>query len=185
MENRLTVLIAFLTIMSIPLVAHAQGKIGVVNLSAALGSTQEGKKSLADLQKKYAPRQQELERLQSEIQGLQDQLSKQTATLSNDEQRRLARELEDKQRILKRSTDDAQSDYNADRDDSIRRIGQKMVKVIGEYAQENGYVLVIDDAQIPVYFAAKSIDLLPELVKRYDAANPVSDAGTAPPAKNP
>ncbi len=87
--------------MGVPLAAHAQGKIGVININSAIASTAEGKKAIADLQKKYQPRQQELERLQQEIQAIQDQLSKQSATLSDEEQRRLSRDLEDKQKALK------------------------------------------------------------------------------------
>ena len=126
MKNCLTTLILFLAMMAVPLAAHAQGKVGVININAAIGSTAEGKKSIAELQTKYLPRQQELVKLQQEIQAIQDQLTKQAATLSDDEQRRLPRDLEDKQKILKRSTDDAQSDFNADRDEAVRRIGQKM-----------------------------------------------------------
>ena len=139
MKNRLTTFILFLAIMAVPLAAHAQGKIGVININAAIASTAEGKKAIADLQKKYQPRQQELERLQKEIQAIQDQLSKPTPALSDEEQRRLSRDLEDKQKLLKRSTDDAQSDFNADRDEAIRRIGQKMVRIIGDYAPQNGF----------------------------------------------
>jgi len=186
MKNRLITLTAFLAMVAVPLAARAQGKIGVININAAIAGTGEGKKAIADLQAKYAPRQQELERLQKEIQGIQDQLSKQPSTLSDDEQRRLSRDLEDKQKILKRSTDDAQSDFNADRDEAIRRIGQKMVRILGDYAPQNGFILVIDAAQVPIYYAAKDIDLTGELVKRYDAANPVAEAGTTPkPATHP
>ena len=74
---------------------------------------------------------------------------------------------------MKRSTDDAQSDYNADREETVRRIGQKMVRIINDYAQQNGFILVIDGAQIPIYYAAKDVDITAEIVKRYDAANPV------------
>jgi len=180
MKNRLLGALLFLTAMAIPMIAQAQGKVGVINMSLAIAETAEGKKANADLQKKYQPRQQELARLQSEVQSIQDQLTKQSATLSDDEQRRLSRELEDKQRLLKRSTDDAQSDFSADRDDAVRRIGQKMVRVIGDYAQQNGYALVIDGAQIPVYYAAKDVDLTAEIVRRYDAANPVAAEAETP-----
>ena len=172
--------------MAVPLAAQAQGKIGVINLTAAIASTGEGKKAIADLQAKYQPKQQELERLQNEIQALQDQLSKQSPTLSDDEQRRMTRDLEEKQKILKRSTDDAQSDFTADRDEAVRRIGQKMVRIIQDYAPPNGFILVIDGAQVPIYYAAKDVDLTAEIVKRYDAANPVSEAGeSAKPAAHP
>jgi len=95
----------------------------------------------------------------------------------------LTRDLEDKQRFYKQKTEDAQSDFTADRDEAVRRIGQKMVRIISDYAQQNGFTLVLDDAQIPIYFASKDIELTGEIIKRYDAANPVADAGaTAKPA---
>jgi outer membrane protein len=180
MKNRWTSLMLLLTLLGVTVAGHAQAKIGLIGINAAIGSTQEGKKAIGDLQKKYQPRQQELERLQQEIQSIQDQLGKQSATLSDDEQRRLSRDLEDKQKLLKRSTDDAQTDFAADRDEVIRRIGQKMVNVIHDYAQQNGLTLVIDGAQVPVYYAAKDVDITAEIVKRYDAANPVADAGGTP-----
>jgi outer membrane protein len=154
-----------------------------MNIQAAIGSTAEGKQALAELQRKYQPRQQELQRLQQEIQAIQDQLTKQSATLSDEEQGRLTRDAEEKQKLLKRSSEDAQNDFNHDRDETIRKIGQKMIRVINDYAQQNGFTLVLDDAQIPIYFASKDIELTGEIIKRYDAANPVADAGaTAKPA---
>jgi outer membrane protein len=173
MKKSLIGLVLFLAFMALPMAAHAQGKIGVINLSATIGSTAEGKKAIADLEKKFAPRKQELQRLQQEIQDDQAKLTKQAPMLSDDEQRRLSRELEDKQRLFKRSADDAQSDYNADTEDSVRRIGQKMVHVISDYATQNGFVLVIEGSQIPIYYTSKETDISAEIAKRYDAAYPL------------
>jgi len=184
MKNRLIAFSALLAFLAVPLAAHAQGKIGVINMNVAIASTAEGKKAMAELQKKYAPRQQELERLQREIQSDQEKLTKQGPTLSEEEQGRLTREMEDKQKLLKRSTDDAQSDFNTDRDEAVRRIGIKVVRIIGEYSQQNGIALVLDAVQVPIYFATKDLDLTEPIIKRYDAANPVADAG-APAATHP
>ena len=134
------------------------------------------------MSKKFQPRQQELQRLQQEIQAINDQLTKQAATLSDEEQRRLARDLEDKQKLLKRSTEDAQADFTTERDEAIRRIGQKIVRIISEFAQQNGFSLVMDGGQIPVYFASKDVDITEEIVKRYDAANPGAEVGAVVPA---
>jgi len=187
MKNRLIVLTVLLGAVAVPLPLLAQGtpstppKIGIINIQAAIAATAEGKKALADLQNKYQPRQKELQRLNQEIQAIQDQLQKGQATLSDDEQARLNREAEDKQKQLKRDAEDAQTDYNHDRDEAVNKIGQKMVRVINDYAQKNGFSLVLDDGQIQVYFAAKDIELTSEIVKLYDAANPVADAGAAAP----
>ena len=71
-----------------------------MNIQAAIANTAEGKKVITDLQKKYQPRQEELQRLQQEIQAIQDQLTKQSATMSEEEQARLSREAEDKQKTI-------------------------------------------------------------------------------------
>jgi outer membrane protein len=187
MKNRLVAFTALMMVLGGSPFLHAQSaasasnKIGVINMQGAIAGTADGKKVIADLQKKYAPRQQELQRLQQEIQAIQDQLSKQSATLSDEEQGRLNREAEDKQKLLKRSTEDAQNDFNQDRDEAINRIGKKMVQVIHDYASQNGFTLIMDGAQIPIYYAATDLDITAEIVKRYDAANPVADSGA--PAK--
>lgn len=184
MRNRAlttTVLACFLVW---PLLSWAQtpaatpGKVGVINIQEAIASTAEGKKAFADLQKKYQPRQQELQRQQQEITALQDQLQKQATTLSDEERLRLNRELEDKQKVFKRATEDANADFQGDNQDAVRRIGQKMVRLISEYAQQNGFSLVMDDAQIPVYFVAREIDITEDIVKRFDGAYPVATTGT-------
>lgn len=186
MKYRLTTIILFLAILAVPLAAHAQGKVGVININAAIAGTGEGKKAIADLQKKYLPRRQELEQLQKELQGIQDQLTKPAPGSSEEGQRKLARDLEDKQKILKRKTDDAQSDFNADRDEAVQRMGQKMLVILRDYASQNGFSLVMDDTQVPIYYAATNIELTAEMMKRYDAANPVAGAGApAKPAAHP
>jgi hypothetical protein len=42
----------------------------------------------------------------------------------------------------------------------------------------------IGNAQVPVYFAGKDVDITQEIIRRYDAANPVA-AEAAPPAAQP
>ena len=165
MKNRMMVFAALAVVVagSAPLFAQSapagHEKVGVINIQLAIANTAEGKKVIGDLQKKYAPRQTELQRLQQEIQSIQDQLAKQQATMSEDEQARLSRDAEEKQKLLKRDAEDAQNDFNHDRDESINRIGQKMVRVINEYAAQNGYSLIMDDQQIPVYYASKDIEV--------------------------
>lgn len=166
--------------------AAVQGKIGVINIQAAIANTGEGKKAFGELDKKYAPRRQDLQEQQQSINALQDQLQKQGTTLSDDEQRRLARELQEKQTRLKRAQDDAQSDFSADSGDVLNRIGGKLVKLVDDYARENGYALVIegDPQRLPIYYVAPQVDLTEEMIKRYDAANPVTaDASSGSAAK--
>ncbi len=195
MRNRIFTLAALPCLLAAsPELLRAQGattnpgKLGVINIQEAIASTKEGRKALSDIQKKFQPRQQELQRQQQDIQALTDELQKQGPALSDEVQRQKARELEEKQRLFKRATEDADVDYRAEGQDVIQRIGRKMVPIISEYAQQNGFALIFDPpaVQLPVYYAAKEIDVTEEIIKRYDAANPVkADARDAPPAPAP
>src|SRR6516162_5609255 len=142
MRNRLLSVSALLCLLVCPALARSQdapsapGKIALINIQEAIAATVEGKKALGDIQKKYEPRRNDLERQQQEINALQDQLQKQVTTLSDEEKLRLNRELEEKQRLFKRAQEDAQADFQNDNQEAVRRIGQKMVRVINDYAQQ-------------------------------------------------
>jgi len=185
MKNLVLSLSILLGLLAWPVLATAQGasgKIGVINIQESIGKSAEGRKAFAELQKKYQPREQDLGRQQQDISALQDQLQKQAQTLSDEERARLTRDLEEKQKIFKRASEDANVDFQNDSQEVVRRIGQKMLRVIGDYAQQNSFALIIDNTQIPVYYAAKELDITDEMVKRYDAANPVAAGTTAPAA---
>ena len=161
-------------------------RVAVVSMNAAIASTAEGKKTTADLQTKFEPRRQELESKQRQVQALQERYQQQSTTLSEQERRRLARQLEEEQRSLKRSQEDYQADSQIESQDAFARLVEKMQRIINEYAAQNGYVLVLDYSQVPMfYYIHKSIDITGDLVQRYDAANPVESAGTGAPAATP
>jgi len=181
MRHRVAIFITTLGLFLCPVLAWGQGggKVGIINMQQAIADTQEGKKAFTDIQKKYQPRQQDLQRQQQEIQALQEQLQKQAATLSDEERMRLGRELEDKQKLFKRAQEDATAEYQADNQDALRRLGRKMVEIINDYAQKNGYSLVLEEAQVQPYFLTPDVDLTEAIAKRYDAANPVEGAATS------
>lgn len=184
MKNRVLTIALLLCLGVVPagLLAQTAGKLGIVDMQGAMLSTAEGKKAMADIQKKYQPVQLELQKLQQDIQSLNDQLQRQAATLSEEEQRNRSRDLEEKQKALKRKTEDAQADLGVDREEMLRRIGQKMVKVIQDHAQKNNFALVLGSDQIPVYYADKEVELTGEIVKFYDAAYPAEAPNSGRPA---
>jgi Skp family chaperone for outer membrane proteins len=183
MRNRVYLMSLLLCLLGAPALVLGQaavpGKIGIINnIQEAIFATEEGKKALADLQKKFQPRQDDLQRQQQEIQALNEQLQKQAATLSDEERVRLSRDLEDKQKVFKRATEDFNAEVQGDREDALRRIGRKMMVVLNEYARQNGFSIVVDAAQINVYYASPEIDLTAEIIRRFNAANPVDTGAT-------
>src|SRR6185437_14736893 len=62
------------------------GKIAVIAFQVAVGQTNEFQRNFADLQKKWDPKRQELQTIDSQIANMTKQLQSQASTLSQAEQ---------------------------------------------------------------------------------------------------
>ena len=166
---------------------HAQPqptKVGVINIQRALVSTKEGQKAAAELQARTDPKRKELERKQNEIQGLQEQLRKQSNTASDEVKQRLMRDIDAKTKSFNRDMEDAQAEADQEQGKVLQELGGKMMAVIDKYARDNGYALIVDvSAQnTPVLFASPSIEVTDEIIAMYDKNAP---AAAPPPATKP
>jgi outer membrane protein len=160
-------------------------KIAVLNVRQAIVSTAEGKQASAELQSQFAPRQNELESLNKQINDLRQQMAANVNTW-NDEQK--ARAQAQGQRLtqqLDRKQNEMQEDVNAAQSDVVDRIGRKMMDVLDRYARENGFVAVFDSSAqaSPIIYAANSIDVTQDVIRLYDQAYPVKGGASAPAAK--
>jgi outer membrane protein len=160
-------------------------KVGIINIQAAIAGTQEGQKAAADIQQRYDPKRKELDRKQSEIQALRDQLSRGSNTMSDEAKQALQREIDQKTKSFNRDTEDAQADYQADEDRLLQGFFEKMQVVIDKYARDNGYALILDisSQQSPVIYATNSIDITNDIVALYDKNAPVAQPAATPAAK--
>ncbi|HEV2499790.1 MAG TPA: OmpH family outer membrane protein [Terriglobia bacterium] len=189
MRNLITKLAVTACILATPALMLAQSaeKIGVINLQEAIASTQEGKQDLTQLQQKYSQKRATLQQMDKDITALQDRLQNQSSMLSDAERYQDERQINDKQRLLKEGQDDYQYDTQEDEQQIVSTIGAKMMKIVNQYATEQHYALIISNQQNLVLFASKPVDITQDIVKLYDAANPVSSAASstskpAPPA---
>lgn len=172
-----------------PATAHAQTatptKIGVIHVQEAILSTKDGQKAAGELQSKFAPKRSELEKKQSDIASLQDQLRKGSATMSDEAKSKLMRDIDTKNTSLKRDSEDFDADVQQDEGKLMQELGAKMMKVLDKYAADNGYAVIIDvsNPQTDVLWRATSSDITADIIALYDKANPV--AGNTSPSATP
>lgn len=158
-------------------------KIGTVNIQQAISTTDEGKKELQALQQRFAPKEAELKKLNDELDALKKQLEAQGAKLSPEEQGNRARAIQTKEKNLKRQFDDAQGEYQQAEQEIVRRLYQKMVKVLEGFAKTNGYAVILDisDPQTPVLWRDASTEITANLVAAYNQTAATKTTGQAPP----
>ena len=150
-------------------IANAQLKVAVINSQKAILDTEEIKKAQLDLTAKYKPRQDQLEKLQKELQDIQTQL--QGGKLNQLGEQELTAQGQKKQRDLQRIQQDLQEDADRDRNDILQRAGTRMQEVVKKLADEKGLDLVVDSAN--TLFFKPNLDLTNDAVASYNKAYPV------------
>jgi len=163
-------------------------KIGLINIQRAIIESNEGRVAIERLQKQFAPRQTDLQTRQAEIEKLRKQLAEQEKTLSDEARASLVRQIETKTKDFNRANEDATNDAQQAEAQAVNEIGQKMMKVLDEYARRYGYHVVFDvgSPQSPVLWASASVDLTDDIIKLYNSTEPTAGAatsGAAPAAK--
>jgi len=163
--------------------AQNANKVAVINVQSALVSTKDGQKAAGEIQGRFLPKKTELDKRQTEISQLQDQLNRGRNTLSDEARQNLVREIDQKTKSLNRDTEDAQAELNQEEQKIMGELLGRLMQVVNKYAKDNGYVLVLDvsSQQTPVMYASNTIEITKEIIELYDKNAPAAPAtpGTA------
>jgi outer membrane protein len=161
-------------------------KVAVIEFTAAVGSTNEFQRDLADLQKKYDPKRTQLKTMADEIDSLEKQLQAQGATLSDAARAAQAKTIDDKKKQAQRAAEDAQTDYTQEMNEVYNKVATKVYDVLVAYTQQQGFTVVLDGTenqqQAPlVLYHADNTDISKAIVDAYNVKSGVP----APPPQAP
>lgn len=186
MTNKIFWLPALLAGTSLTIAAQPS-KIAVINLQQAIISTKDGQKAAKDLEAKFMPKRQEIEKRQSEIAALQNQLRASSNTASEDAKNKLMRDIDAKQKALQRDGEDASAELDQEQQKLFQEVGGKLMAVLDKFASDNGYALVIDvSAQSsPVLYASQAVEITRQVIELYDKNAPAMAPAAAPASAKP
>ncbi|QNI37423.1 OmpH family outer membrane protein [Edaphobacter albus] len=120
-------------------------KIAIIEYEQAAAATNEGQRSLHEIQQKYQPKKTQLDALAAEIETLQKQLQSAPATMTDEDRASRARAIDTKQKQYQRDAEDASNAYSAEVQEAIGKIAQKLGPVVIKYVQQNGYTMLLDN----------------------------------------
>jgi outer membrane protein len=149
--------IAMVSAMALP--AAAQDiKIGVVSLPALIERAPQTKSAMDALQEEFAPRQREFEAKKKEYEELAEKTQKDLAVMGETERRNAEKDLRDLQRELTRLQNEFQEDLNLRQNEEYGLLQRAMLKEVQDYAQEQGYDLIVGDGVLYVNSAVNITD---------------------------
>ena len=141
--------------------ALADTKIGFVNTEKLLREAPLSVSAQKKLEREFAARDQELQKLAKQARDMQAQLDKDGVTMSDSERKTKERDLGNLNRDLQRQGREFREDLNLRRNEELGQIQERARKAIQDIARAEKFDLIVEQA---VYFDPK-IDITDRVMK--------------------
>jgi len=140
----------------------ADYRIGFVNTERLFRDAAPAKRAQLKLEKEFAARDAEIQKLAKQVRDLQTLLEKDGITMAEAERRNRERDLANLSRDLQRSQREFREDLNLRRNEELASVQERANKVILQIAEAEKFDLIIQD---PVVYASPKIDITDKVIK--------------------
>jgi Skp family chaperone for outer membrane proteins len=158
-------------------------KIAVISFEQAVIATNEGQRTVQDLQKKYEPKKAQIDALTAEVDALKKKASATTPPVPAEEHAAQLRSIDAKEKQLNLDMESASNAYQADLQDAYSKVAQKVNIVMQSYVKVHGFTFVYDVSgqQSSVMWIDPQTDITEAIITAYNSQSGV----TAPPPAAP
>ncbi len=151
----------------VPAIAAAEMKIGFVNTDRVFREAGPAVKAQKKLEKEFASREQELQKVAKQARDLQARLEKDGVTMSESDRRNKERDLANLNREFQRQQREFREDLNLRRNEELASVQERANKVIMSIAESEKYDLILQEA----VYASPRIDITDKVLKALAAGN--------------
>jgi outer membrane protein len=135
---------------------------------------------LNTLNREFQPRQTELQGLQTRINTLTKEINDTQTVAAPDAIRQKREQLDQLNVEFKRKGEDAEAAYNKRRQEIFTPLQQDIGKALEAFAKARGITVIVDGSQVPVVYAADSIDITRAFIIDFNSKNPATASVPAP-----
>jgi len=165
MRQSMTLTVGALVLALAATLAFAQGgeyKIGFVNTERLFREATPAKRAQQKLEKEFAGRDADIQKLSKQVRDLQALLEKDGVTMAESDRRNKERDLANMSRDLQRLQREFREDLNLRRNEELGSVQERANKVIQQIAEAEKFDLILQD---PVVFASTRIDITEKVIK--------------------
>ena len=154
-------IIAGVAILSLSAGAMAEGKIGFVNSQKILNDAPQAARAKKKIEKDFEKRDQDLQRIAKQLQGMQENLDKNAVTMAESERRTKEREFGDLNRDFQRKQREFREDLSQRQNDEMASIFERVNKIVKQIAETEKYDIIFQEA----VYANPRIDITDRVIK--------------------
>jgi len=144
------------------------GKLGFVNTERILRDAVPAQRAQKKIEAEFRKRDQELAKIAAELKRRQDDLDKNSVTMSDTERRNKEREFGDLNREFQRKQREFREDLNQRRNEELAQVVAEANRVIKQIAEQEKCDIIFQDA----VFASPRIDITDKVIKALDSGKP-------------
>jgi outer membrane protein len=148
--------------------AHADVKIGLVDMQQALQSVDAGKKAKAQLEKEFNSKKKELETEKAAIDKAGAEFKKQSMVMSDDARGKKQAELQERVMKFQELTSRSQSEIQQKEQELTGPILTRIRGIITDLAKQKGYSVILEKNENTVLFSKDSDDLTTDVVTAFN-----------------
>jgi outer membrane protein len=142
-------------------VAAAELKVGYVNTQRIFRDAPAAQKAAKKLEGEFAKRDQDLQRMAKQLQGLQENLEKNAVTMAEADRRAREKEFAELSREFQRRQREFREDLNLRQNEENAAVIEKANKAIKQIAEADKYDLILQD----VVWVSPRLDITDRVIK--------------------
>jgi outer membrane protein len=155
------VIVASTALLLISSGVMAEGKIGFVNSQRILNDAPQAARAKKKIEKDFEKRDQELQRIAKQLQGLQESMDKNSVTMAESERRTKEREFGELTRDFQRKQREFREDLSQRQNEEMAAIFERVNKIIKQIAEAEKYDIIFQEA----VYANPRIDITDKVIK--------------------
>jgi len=156
--------------------ARAESKVAFVDLQRALNEVADGRQAKAKLKKEFDSKQKQLDDRQEELKRMQADLQAKGDAMSDDARRKAQSDMDQKLMDVSRLYAQLQKELTQKEHDATKGIFSKMSTLIRSIAEAEGVTMVFEKTDSGLLYAQPALDLTNELIRRYNSSGGSKDS---------
>ena len=147
--------------------AMAEGKIGAINLQKILADAPQAARAKKKIEKDFEKRDQELQRIAKQLQGLQETIDKNAVTMAESERRAKEREFGELNRDFQRKQREFREDLSQRQNEEMAAIFERVNKIVKQIAEADKYDIIFQEAA----YINPRVDITDKVIKALGDGN--------------
>jgi len=146
----------------------AGSKFGFVNTERILRDATPAQRAQKKIEAEFQKRDQELAKIADQLKRMQDDIEKNSVTMSESQRRTKERDFGELNRDFQRKQREFREDLNQRRNEELAQVVEQANRVIRQIAEQEKYDIIFQDA----VYASPRIDITEKVIKALDSGKP-------------